>query len=84
MAERETVEVYVGTRAGYELGAVLDAVAYAACEIAARIRLAAFSDTYGAAGAVNVQGEQQQKLDVVANDLLMRRTRQGRQVWRPW
>jgi len=61
-----TVEEYVGP----ELGAVFGAVAKAASEIAKKIRLAGLSDVYGAFGAVNVQGEQQQKLDVFANDVL--------------
>jgi fructose-1,6-bisphosphatase I len=61
-----TVEKYVGP----ELGEVFGAVAKAASEIAKKIRLAGLSDVYGAFGAVNVQGEQQQKLDVFANDVL--------------
>jgi fructose-1,6-bisphosphatase I len=65
-----TVAEFVEERAGYELGAVFGAVAKAAGEIAKKIRLAGLSDVYGAFGAVNVQGEQQQKLDVFANDVL--------------
>ena len=37
----------------------------------ARIRRAGLTDALGAAGAVNVQGEAQQKLDVYANEALM-------------
>ena len=44
-----------------------------ASEIAKKIRLAGLSDVYGAFGAVNVQGEQQQKLDVFANEVLIER-----------
>jgi fructose-1,6-bisphosphatase I len=68
-----TVEAYVAKKAGTELGAVFGAVAAAAAEIAKKVRLAGLSDVYGAYGAVNVQGEQQQKLDVFANDVLMKR-----------
>jgi fructose-1,6-bisphosphatase I len=68
--DRITVEQYVETIAGYELGAVFGALGKACGEIAKKIRLAGLSDVYGAYGAVNVQGEQQQKLDVYANEVL--------------
>ena len=68
MAERVTVQQHVSDAA---LSEVLGAIATAAREIERKIRLAGLSDTYGAAGAVNVQGEQQQKLDVFANDAMM-------------
>jgi len=66
-----TVEQYVTERAGAGLGQVFAAVAAAACAIAKKIRLAGLGDVYGAYGAVNVQGEQQQKLDVFANEELI-------------
>lgn len=75
MAERKTVEEFVGASAGPELGAIFGAVASAAREIAKKIRLAGLDDIYGAYGAVNVQGEQQQKLDVFANDVLIQALR---------
>ncbi|HEY4357654.1 MAG TPA: class 1 fructose-bisphosphatase [Acidobacteriaceae bacterium] len=65
-----TVVEYGKEKAGAELAGVLGAIATASREIARRIRLAGLSDVYGAAGAVNVQGEQQQKLDVFANDVM--------------
>ena len=71
MADRLTVEAHVKATAGDDLAAVFGAVASAAAKIAAKIRLAGLSgDTLGAAGATNVQGEQQQKLDVYANHVL--------------
>ena len=57
---------------GVGLAKVFGAIAEAARQIERKIRLAGLGDVYGAVGAVNVQGEQQQKLDVFANDLLMR------------
>jgi fructose-1,6-bisphosphatase I len=39
--------------------------------IAARVRRAGLTDILGAEGTVNVQGEQQQKLDVYANETLL-------------
>ncbi len=39
--------------------------------IQAKIRLAALDNAYGAIGQTNVQGEQQQKLDVYANEALL-------------
>lgn len=71
MAYRRTVEEFVTERAGAELGVVFAAIAVASQGIERQIRLAGLSDVYGAFGAVNVQGEQQQKLDVYANDELI-------------
>jgi fructose-1,6-bisphosphatase I len=65
-----TVEEYVAARTGAEMAEVFGAIAAAARQIERKIRRAGLGDVYGAAGAVNVQGEQQQKLDVFANDLL--------------
>jgi fructose-1,6-bisphosphatase I len=71
MAKKMTVEEFVTERAGAELGMVFAAVAAASQGIERKIRLAGLSDVYGAFGAVNVQGEQQQKLDVYANEELI-------------
>jgi fructose-1,6-bisphosphatase I len=71
LTEMMTVEEYVAGSAGAQLAEVFGAVAGAARQIARQIRLAGLSDAYGAYGAVNVQGEQQQKLDVFANDLMI-------------
>jgi fructose-1,6-bisphosphatase I len=72
MTKTLTVEEYVAGSAGAQLAEVFGAVAGATQQIARKIRLAGLSDAYGAYGAVNVQGEQQQKLDVFANDLLIK------------
>lgn len=51
---------------------LLSGITLAAKMIEARIRTAGLSsEVYGAAGAQNVQGEQQQKLDVYANQALL-------------
>ena len=71
MAPRTTIEEHVAASNRPKLGEVFSAIASAAREIAKKIRLAGLSDTYGAFGVVNVQGEQQQKLDVFANDAMM-------------
>ena len=65
-----TVEEYVAARASLGLAEVFGAIDAAARQIERKIRRAGLGDIYGAVGAVNVQGEQQQKLDVFANDLL--------------
>ncbi len=70
-----SVEEYVTQHAGPALGEVIAAIASASREIAKKIRLAGLSDIYGAFGATNVQGEQQQKLDVFANEELIARLR---------
>jgi fructose-1,6-bisphosphatase I len=51
---------------------VLSAISISAKMIAAQVRRARLEDVLGSAGAENVQGETQQKLDVIANDILMR------------
>ncbi|HVG26210.1 MAG TPA: class 1 fructose-bisphosphatase [Acidobacteriaceae bacterium] len=69
MTSRITVEEHVHHQNGSELAGVFREIAFAAHKIADKIRLAGLGDIYGSAGATNVQGEQQQKLDVVANDV---------------
>ena len=51
---------------------VLSALSLAAKFIAARCRRARLEDVLGGMGAQNVQGEDQQKLDVIANEALVR------------
>lgn len=51
---------------------ILSALSISAKMIAAHVRRARLDDVLGAVGAQNVQGEQQQKLDVIANDILLR------------
>ncbi len=70
-----TVAAWARESAYPELGEIFGAVAAAAVEIARKIRFAGLDDAYGAAGATNVQGEQQQKLDVFANDVLIAKLR---------
>jgi fructose-1,6-bisphosphatase I len=53
-----------------ELSNLLYDIALAAKIIAANIRRAGLVNILGSAGAVNVQGEEQQKLDVFANDTM--------------
>lgn len=55
------------------LGKVLLAVADCAVEIAAALRSAAVSGDTGATDTVNVQGEVQKRLDVVSNEIFLRR-----------
>jgi len=71
MATKVTVDQFVAAGKP-ELREVFAGIAAAGFEIAKKIRLAGLSDVYGAYGAVNVQGEQQQKLDVFANDVMMK------------
>ncbi len=55
-----------------ELSWVLSAISISAKMIAAQVRRARLEDVLGSAGEKNVQGETQQKLDVIADDILMR------------
>jgi fructose-1,6-bisphosphatase I len=51
---------------------VLSAISISAKMIAAQVRRARLEDVLGSLGAQNVQGETQQKLDVIANEILLR------------
>lgn len=51
---------------------ILSALSISAKIIASKIRTARLSDVLGQAGAENVQGEEQQKLDVISNEILLR------------
>lgn len=52
-------------------GWLMSGITLATKMIEAKIRAAGLSDIYGAFGQQNVQGEQQQKLDVFANQALI-------------
>jgi fructose-1,6-bisphosphatase I len=51
---------------------ILSALSISAKIIAAKVRLARLENVLGSAGSDNVQGETQQKLDVIANETLLR------------
>ena len=55
-----------------ELSGILYDVALAAKMIANKVRSAGLADILGAEGTENVQGEAQQKLDVIANDIIVK------------
>jgi fructose-1,6-bisphosphatase I / sedoheptulose-1,7-bisphosphatase len=63
-----------------ELNSLILDVALACKAISKRIASGAFTDVLGSAEATNVQGEQQQKLDVLANDIFLRANEWGGQV----
>jgi fructose-1,6-bisphosphatase I len=50
---------------------ILSAISISAKMIASQVRRARLEDVLGTVGAQNVQGETQQKLDVIANDILL-------------
>lgn len=60
------------SHAGGELSAILYDLALATKMIASKVKRAGLTDILGKAGSENVQGEQQQKLDVYADDLIFR------------
>ncbi len=51
---------------------ILSAMSISAKMIAAQVRRARLEDVLGSVGNENIQGEQQQKLDVIANEILLR------------
>lgn len=63
-----------------ELNSLILDVALACKAISKRIASGALTGVIGSAGAVNVQGEQQQKLDVVANDIFLGANEWGGQL----
>ena len=63
-----------------EFTSLLQAIALAGRMIAARVHKAGLSDVLGRAGATNVQGEDVQKLDVLANQILIRCVEAGGHV----
>jgi fructose-1,6-bisphosphatase len=71
-----TFQQHLDQHHGAELASVLQSIAQASLQIEQRLRTAALSGALGAQGSTNVQGEQQQKLDVLANDLLTEAMRQ--------
>lgn len=54
-----------------ELGSVLQTVVSACEDISSKVRLGALAGVLGMAGTGNVQGEDQKKLDVIANNILI-------------
>jgi len=55
-----------------ELSGILVDLALAAKMIATKVRMAGVIDILGSAGTENVQGEEQQKLDVIANEIVVK------------
>jgi len=60
---------------GASMMPVIQGVGRAAIEIAALLRGAVFRDALGLAGGENVQGEQQQKLDVLSDEIFLNQMR---------
>jgi fructose-1,6-bisphosphatase I len=54
-----------------ELSALLSQLAFAAKRISRMLSSAGLTDILGASGEINVQGEQQQKLDALANEVFL-------------
>src|SRR5262249_5227538 len=63
-----------------EFTALLQAIATAGRMIAARVHKAGLADVLGRVGQTNVQGEDVQKLDVIANQILIRCVEAGGHV----
>lgn len=53
-----------------ELTIVLSSISMACKQIASLVQRAGISDLTGGQGAVNIQGEDQKKLDVVSNEVI--------------
>ena len=71
-----SVAAWLGARAQpAALAALVEGVAAAGREISAHLRRARLNDALGALASRNVQGEQQQKLDVLADALLLKHLR---------
>jgi fructose-1,6-bisphosphatase len=62
---------------GAELAALLNDIQTACKYIASAVAKGPLRETRGAAGTVNVQGEAQQKLDVISNEIMLRNCEWG-------
>jgi fructose-1,6-bisphosphatase I len=73
-----TIERYINEQernfpeATGELSGLLYDIALAAKMIASKVRMAGLADIIGATHDMNVQGEVQQKLDVIANEIMIK------------
>ncbi|MBR7002216.1 MAG: class 1 fructose-bisphosphatase, partial [Neisseriaceae bacterium] len=54
-----------------DLQTILNVIVSACVDISAKVRLGALSGVLGEAGSGNIQGENQKKLDVIANQILI-------------
>lgn len=63
-----------------ELGSVLETVVNACKQINDKVRLGELSGVFGMAGTGNIQGEDQKKLDVIANDILIEVLKQNQNI----
>ncbi|WP_425033300.1 class 1 fructose-bisphosphatase [Pelagibacterium sp.] len=71
---RKTLETWIAeSRFDRAIGEIFGVVADCAIEISVALRVASTAGDIGAAQAINVQGEVQKKLDVVANDIFLAR-----------
>lgn len=71
---RLTLDAWIARKAvPPAIGAIFSTVADCGIEIAVALRAAAVSGETGAVGNVNVQGEEQKQLDVVSNEIFLRR-----------
>ncbi|WMT90264.1 class 1 fructose-bisphosphatase [Pelagibacterium sp. H642] len=73
---RKTLETWIAdSKLDAPIAVIFAMAADCAIEIAVALRMASAAGDTGTAQAVNVQGEVQKKLDVVANDIFLRRGR---------
>ena len=71
---QSTLETWIASQAlPSGLGAIFEAVADCGIEISVALRQAAVAGRTGATQSVNIQGEVQKELDIVANDIFLRR-----------
>lgn len=68
---------YLKSNTNTELSEVITAIADATVLINEKVRVAGLSDIVGVAGTTNVQGETVQKLDLLANDLIIEFLQKG-------
>ena len=73
---RQTLNTVLALRVqDHDLVGLLDAIASACWSIAREVRTSAIDGNLGATDSVNVQGEDQKPLDILANDLFMQAIR---------
>ena len=72
---RHCINTLIGHPDGPELTSLLVTIQTIAKNIGAGVRRAGFSNMFGSHGAINVQGEEQQKLDIIANQIFINHLR---------
>ncbi|MCO5279638.1 MAG: class 1 fructose-bisphosphatase [Chitinophagales bacterium] len=77
MSKGISLSKYLEQNTNEQLAEVIEAIAQGTVAINEKVRVAGLSDIVGVAGTTNVQGETVQKLDLLANDIIIEYLQKG-------